>query len=233
MRVTTKLVMSWDGKVLEHNWYEYDGPVALACGATSAQTQLQNEQMSAYQTLQGYAQQEFGDASALFKDFQTDFAPIMNAGPNQFGESPAELAAINSNIVTTEGQAGRNAIQAANAGINAEGSGNEFVPQGQNAAIRAGINTSTEQATANAQQQNIVQGYNLGRQNWLTAAQELGGATQMFNPATSGSGAATGSGEAAGTTANQISQANMAPWSTLASVAGAGLGALATYEKQP
>jgi len=228
MRVTTRIRWDENWNVVEHEWYIYEGPIELACGATGAQIQLQNEQMNAYSTLESYAQQEFGDASALFQDFKTDFTPIMNAGPNQLGESTQESAAINSATINNEAAANRNAQLAAGTNLNAVGGGNEFVPQGATAATRAAINAQSAQATASQLTQNLVQNYELGRQNWQVAAQELSGATNTFNPATSGAGAATGAGSAAGTTAEQVEQANMAPYSLVASLAGSALGGLAS-----
>lgn len=48
MRITTRLVLDWDGNVLEHEWSEYDGPVALAKGggANAAAQNLQKTTMN-------------------------------------------------------------------------------------------------------------------------------------------------------------------------------------------
>jgi hypothetical protein len=57
MKITTKITISIaTGEVMEHEFYEYSGPVALACGATPGQQQLAQQQTSGYTTLVNQAQ---------------------------------------------------------------------------------------------------------------------------------------------------------------------------------
>src|ERR1019366_5492239 len=135
-------IMDWDGNIIERVGYEYDGPVALACGAPSGQTQLAQEQSNFYQQLTANATAEFGQASTLVSEFNNEFGPIFAAGRNQKGWNDEEFNAINSNIVTTEGQATRNAQQASMSSTNGLGGGNEYTPMGAVQEGKAAINVA-------------------------------------------------------------------------------------------
>jgi len=59
MRITTKIVFDIDGNVLEHEFYEYDGPLALADRAAQSQAS------QAAKTAGGTAAQYGSDASSI------------------------------------------------------------------------------------------------------------------------------------------------------------------------
>ena len=221
MKITTKISWAWDGTVLEHEFYEYSGPVALACGAPSGQTQLAQEQASYYQTLTANAQSEFGTASALAKQLSAEFGPIFQAGPNQLGWNAQEQNAVNANIVTTEGQATQNAQRAAGTSTNALGGGNEYVPQGAVRQGRAAINVAGGQATAQSQQNALLADYQQGFQNFSQAASALQGIPSLYSGSTGAAGAATGGGSAANATYTDVAQESMAPLSLVGSALGA------------
>ena len=224
MRVTTKISWDWDGNILEHDSYDYKGPVALGCGAPSGQTQLASEQGAFYQQLTANASAEFGVASNLVAEFNKEFSPIFAAGPNQKGWNAEESNAINSNIVTTEGQATKNALQASMSSTNGLGGGNEYTPMGAVQEGKAAINVAGSQATAQSQQNALLQNYQQGFQNFEQASSALAGTPQMYSGSTSAAGAATGAGSATDTTYSNIASESMAPLSLV----GAALGATGT-----
>ena len=63
MFITTKIVFDCDGKILEHERYEYDGPVDLACGASSGMKSAGTALSSFGNTMTGWANSAFGAAS--------------------------------------------------------------------------------------------------------------------------------------------------------------------------
>lgn len=227
MKITTKISWAWDGEILEHEFFEYAGPVALGCGAPAGQQQLATEQANYYQTLTQNAQSEFSQSSNLAADFLKEFNPILQAGPNQLGWNTQEAADVNSNIVTTEGQATRNAQQAAGTQVNGLGNGNEYTPQGASTAIKNSINVAGAQATAQSQQNAQLADYQQGFQNFETAASALSGTPNLYATSTGAAGAANTGGSAADTTYNNIATEEMSPLSLVSSALGAAGTALA------
>ena len=221
MKIFTKLVMDWNGNILESEGYDYSGPTALACGAPAAQKQLAQEQADYYQTLTSNAQAEFGQASALAQQFAAEYDPIFAAGPNQKGWNAEEANAVNANIVTTEGQATANAQRAAGTSTNALGGGNEYVPEGAVRQGKAAINVAGEQATSQSQQNALLADYQQGFQNFTQASSALAGIPNLYAGSTGAAGAATGGGSAANTSLTDIASESMAPLSLVGSALGA------------
>ena len=178
------------------------------CGATSGQYEAQAGQQQNFQNLMDQAKQEFGDSSQIFGDLTSSFAPVVAAGPNQNGYSPAELSALNSAAITNTGQAYKNASQAAGERIAASGGGNAVLPSGTVAQEQGNIATAGASQTASALNNIDIQNAAVGRQNWLSAAGILSGAPSVFGAATAGGSAATSAGEGSMSGANAISQAN-------------------------
>src|SRR5690242_15199946 len=140
MNVTTKFVISMvTGEVLEHEFYEYNGPVAFACGATDGMQNVAGELNSFFKGAIGQAQDVFGASSGVFKSLMNAFAPIVAAGPGQRGFSLAESQALKSSAITNTGIAAKNAKQAAGEELAAVGGGNmPQLPSGTVAGLDAG-----------------------------------------------------------------------------------------------
>lgn len=232
IKITTKLVTSMiTGEVLEHEFYEYEGPVALACGATPGQQQLATEQTSSFNTLMQQAQTQFGNASGVFNDLVSSFSPIVAAGPNQQGFSPAEVSAMNSQAITSTGQAYRNekaavgnAESAFGGGNNSDTSGGATVGENLSLAENAGNQTASE--LNQIQQAN----YQTGRANYFQAASGLANAPSVFGTANQAGTVATNAGEAAEKSQNDVaSQDNSwvgAVTGALGNVAGIATGGI-------
>ncbi len=209
MQITSKI--TWDmetWQILEYEGFNYDGPLELACGASSQQKAIGAQQQQAYQQAINQAQSVFGSSSQIFKDLASSFEPILSAGPGQNGFTASELANLRSQAITQSGQAYRNAQQAAGERIAAAGGGNALLPSGTTAQLQANIAQAGAGQTANELSNIDLQNAQLGRQNWLSAAGVLGGAPNVFGTSTGAMNASTGAGSAAAETANQISQAN-------------------------
>lgn len=213
-KIYSTIVMRWDDTASQYVDYtlefsEYEGEIALCCGATAAQTNLQNAQTSAYTTMTQQAQQVFGQDSTVFNDLQASFAPIVAAGPNQQGFSAAENANLNSEAITETGQAYKNARQAVGEQQASQGGGNTGdVFTGSTNATNVNLATSAANQTASELGTITENNYATGRQNYANAAAGLEGATNSFNSATSSGNAATTSGSAAASTANEIAGQN-------------------------
>lgn len=148
---------------------EYNGSVGLCCGASGEQKDMQ-KQSAFFDNMMQQAAQIFGASSKVFNDLISAFAPIVAAGPNQHGFSPAEKPNLESSAISQSGIAARNAKQAAGNAQAALGGGNMALPSG--AAI------GTDLAVANAAAQNTAEqlstirqaDYATGRENYFKAA---------------------------------------------------------------
>jgi hypothetical protein len=214
---------------------DYNGPVALACGATSQQKQIGQQQQNFFNQLQSQASTVFGNASQVFQTLVNTFTPTIQAGPNQQGFSPAELSAMQSQAITNVGQGYRNVKAAVGNQEAAYGGGNISLPTGVNEATDLGAAEAAANAQSGALNQITQENYAVGRQNYENAVKGIAGATDVFNPATSSANAATGAGTAAANTANQVAQENQSWMSAvsgvLGSVAGAATGGAMNWVK--
>lgn len=232
MKIYTSITwnLTPDGMELDKSeFFEYHGEVALLCGATQAQTTNEQAQATFYTQATQQATQVFGASSQVFQQLQSTFAPIVAAGPSQQGFSAQELANQQSEAVTQNGIANRNAQQAAGESIAAEGGGNNPALQsGQSAGTKANIDIASANNTANSLAQITQNDYSTGRANYDTAVAGLEGSTQVFNPATSATTATVGAGTAAGNQANQIAASANSPWQAALGALGGVAGSFAS-----
>lgn len=185
---------------------EYDGDMALLCGASGQQNQIEQAQSNFYNTMTQEAQQVFGEDQALFHNLTSTFEPILAKGPNQMGFSDAELNDLTSSAITNTGQNYAHAAKALNEQIAAQGGGNTFIPSGANNQLREELASSAASQTAQEESQIKEAGYQQGYDEFKEAAAALSGAGNVFNSATGISSSATGAGSAASQTANEIAQ---------------------------
>ena len=195
------------------------------CGASDQQNQTYQAQAAFMQTLTQAYQQQFAGQNAILSELTKTFEPILQAGPSQEGFSAGEKAALNTQA--TEGVAQNyQSLQKSLANQQAaQGGGNDFIPSGQSAAIQAELGTSAARQLSGEENAIELANYQTGRQTFSQAAGALGGVAGQMNPL-GYAGATTGAGEAAGTTANQIAQANNAWMSALGGAIG-GIGSAA------
>ena len=211
MRIFTKLEYSWDGEkyVLDKSeYFDYNGDVELLCGAGSEEKSVEQQQQSIMTQMTTQAQQVFGNASSVFNALKNTFMPTIQAGPNQQGFSPAELAAMNSQIINNAGQGYRNAKAAVGNAEAAIGGGNAVLPSGVNTGVDLGLAENFANQTSEGLNQVQQENYAVGRQNYENAVKGISGAPDVFNPATNAGNSAISSGEAAAKTASDISSQN-------------------------
>jgi hypothetical protein len=233
MRVYRTIEYKWDGEkyVLDKaDYFDYNGPVALACGASSEQKAIGAQQSDLFKQMTQQSQQVFGASNKVFNQLVNTFSPTIAAGPNQQGFSPALLSAMNASAIQNVGQAYKNAKAAVGNAQAAYGGGNVALPSGAQIGTDLSLAESAANQTSSTLNQITQENYAVGRDNYNRAVTGLEQAPNVFNAATSAGNAATGAGEAAANTQNQIAQESnswiSAVTGALGTVAGAATGPL-------
>lgn len=237
MKIFTTYISNWSE---EHGayipdldksvYFDYSGEVALCCGATPGQTEVGNTQSAAYTQMVSQASQQFGQASGVFNDLISSFAPTVAAGPDQEGFSAGELSNLNSEAITQTGQAYKNAKAAAGDANAAVGGGNVNLPGGAKVGTNDALAVGAADQTASELGQIKQADYTAGKQNYNTAVTGLENAPGVFGTSNQAGEAATGSGTAASNTQNQIATQDdswvNAVTGALGSVAGVATGGI-------
>ncbi len=225
--VYTKLIIDWDGNVIEWAGYNWSGPVAECCGSSSTpgQQQIAAQQQQFFNTLTSNYQQQFAGQTAILQSLTSAFSPILAGGINQFGYSPQETAAMRTQAAQGTAQAYSQASQAVGSQLSALGGGQEFLPSGGMGQIEAQLAGSAALQNSQEQLGITTAGYQQGTQNFLNAAQALGGVAQQYNP-TAYAGQATAAGNAAFGSQTQLFQQQQAtnPWNVVGGVLGGAVG---------
>lgn len=195
------------------------------CGATDAQNQIQQEQMSQYQQAQQMTAEEYANQQAIYAPLATQFQKIFAAGPNQEGFSQGELDTLNSQAVTGTAQNYSQAAKAVNEELAGEGGGNEYAPSGAADEIRQEVANSAAQTESDQETQIKEADYQQGYSEYQEAGEGLMSIAAGENPL-GYENAATGAGTAAANTANQIAQEDNS-WINAAIGAAGSLGGAA------
>lgn len=215
--------------------YEYFGHIELACGGASGQQQeAYNEQVNTEKILSADFNKEFQGNQSILDGITQSLQQITTEGAGQFGFTPEEVAAKNTEAATSISAAGRQASGIAGEELAAQGGGNVNIPSGAKAAILGSEAEKQAQQLSNAQMGIQQQGYETGRQNYFQAQSELASAPgQLENPTTDMASRVTGSEELAGQTANEITQANNAWIAPVAGLVGGIAGKAIPTPKGP
>jgi len=213
------------GKLLHREGFDYSGPIELACGGgpSQAQQNLANQQAAFYQTMTNSYQQQFAGQTAVLNALQTAWAPILAAGPNQYGFNPAEDSAMRSQATQGTAASYSQASRALNANLAAKG-GDGSIPSGETAQL----NSQVAQAAANQQSSENLgiteAGYAQGRANFGAASQAMGGVATTMNPTSYISGANQAGSSAYNSAYENQQMANAAsPWSAVSGILGGAL----------
>lgn len=202
------------------------GQPAWCKGASAQQTDLANSQQQFYNTLSADYNQQFANQNAILNTLRNSLAPIVQAGPNQFGFSKAETNNLNSQALQGTGQQFRNAAKSLGEAQAAQGGGNTYLPTGAQAQQRATLAATGANQASNQLLDIQQKGYDTGRAQYNAAVGQLGGVAGMYNP-TGYAGEATGAGNAAANEANQVAQLNneASPWNLVGGILGGAVGA--------
>lgn len=242
MRIYTRVIIDPNGDVLEQEGYEYDGPVAECKGASqqerdqaAAQTSLAKKQSAFFDTMSKSYDKMFAGQTAILESLQKTYAPILAAGPSQYGLSRAEDTAMRTMASEGTAQSYKMAKQAVAEG-QAAASGDAYIPKGADTQVRAQL---ASQAAAQQSAGNLgitARGYDIGRQNFANAANALGGVAQQMNPLGYSQGT-SGAAGTAGTIGNEAfgmyrtiydQDKASSGWGIAGSLLGAGLGIAGT-----
>jgi hypothetical protein len=191
--------------------------------------QLQQEQMDFYQNAISESKTAFGESQQLLSDLQGAWLPILQAGPNQYGFSDAEDAALNASAVKGTAENYERASKALNEHLAANGGVAGFDTTGGDEALKGELASDAARQESTEQLQIKEAGYQVGRENFEKASNIWAGEITALDPVRF-EDAATGSGKAAGDTAAQIAQANNA-WINAAIGAVGALGSSAITAK--
>jgi hypothetical protein len=224
MLITSRVTFDIDtGRVLARDCYDYDGPLELACGASAAQTAAQQNEANLSNSLMSDFSTVFGQNQNILGSITQAFQPIIAAGPNQQGFSPAELTSMQTQATDATSQGAQNA-QIAAAAKNAT-TGGSNLPSGVQEQIQASLNNSAAQENAREQGAITQANYATGRQNFfnavggdVSASQGLEGAASNF------AGQTNSANQAALAGADQIAAANRAWEAPVFGLLGSALG---------
>jgi hypothetical protein len=230
MKIITFAQYQWSDKagayiLVRENSYDYFGKLAECKGPTDDQKSLSASQTAFYNTLTNDYNTQFANQANILKSLQTSLQPVVDAGVNQFGFSPGETQALNSQAIQGTAQQYKNAQKSLQNQQAAQGGGNMALPSGVAAQNKEALAAAGADQTS-SQLLGIQQaGYDQGRQNYLSAISSLGGVASTYNP-TSYAGATTSAGSAAASEANTIQQAQQAssPWNTIGGILGGVAG---------
>lgn len=233
MRISTKIVIDMPtGVLLSRDSFEHRGTVSLLKGATAAETQLQGQQSAFYSTLTDVFNTQFDQQSAILASLNGAMQPILAAGANQYGFSPAEDAAYRSAATDATAAQYSNAAKTLGQNISAA-SGNVMIPSGAAGQLEGNLAQTAAQQESSQQLGITEAGYAQGRSNYGLAATTLSGVASQYNP-TGYAGSATSAGTSAFNSAETIQKTNAAasPWGAiggiLGGVAGSFLGPIGT-----
>ena len=229
MRITTRLVVDMaTGQVLEHESYEYEGPVAICSGPSQEQKETYAKQSEFYDTLTSEYNTLFGENQNILNSLTTVYKPMFEAGPNQEGMSPAEKTTLTSQAIEGTAKTYQQAQQALGSQIASQNGGGEVLPSGANDQLKESLAASAAGNESSKLLDIENENFALGHQNWETAAQGLGEESQLINPEGQ-AGQATGAGNAAATTANEITQADNSWEGMVGGILGGAAGAATSF----
>jgi hypothetical protein len=191
------------------------GPSASAKANESAQAAFYT-QMTSEQT------QMFASQTALLSQIQAVSAPILAAGPNQYGFSAAEDAALQDTIINQGAKATADTVNATKLQQTQATGGTNLLPTGAGEELTANAEILGAQSTATNLANEKLAGYQQGNQNYGQALSALSGVAGLESP-TSYATAATGAGNAS-TGATELADSERS--TLLSSLLGGVIGGL-------
>jgi len=197
-------------------------------GPTSTQQQLQQSESDFYQNQIN----AYNTAYSNFKDIQAtlnqQFAPILAAGPGQFGFTPAETAALRTQATEGTAQGYAAAQQALQQRMATLGGGTNTINMAGGPMTQVQGQLASQAAAQQSQQQLGITtaGYQQGRANWQNAISGEQALAAGWNP-NAFSGSATSAGGLASSEANTIAQQQNQMWGSVLGALGGVAGSMA------
>lgn len=197
------------------------GPSSAQTANQQAQADFYNKQIQAYNT----AYKNYTDIQS---QIQQQFQPILQAGPGQFGYTPAETTALRTQATEGTAQAYQAAQRALQQRIATQGGGtsNINLTGGPSQQIQGELASTAAQQSA---QQNLgitTSGYEQGRQNWQNAVGAYQTLAQGWNPNAFGQ-TTISAGSSAANEANTIAAQQNQMWGSVLGALGGVAGNMA------
>lgn len=205
-------------------------------GPSSAEKQLQGQEIGLSESLDQYLRTNYGEQQATWNTISNQLNPIAAAGPNQTGFNQPELAAMNTAAVNNAGGNYANAARAVGAGMSAGTGGASTegdVLSGINAQVKGSLAGQAAGQLAGTENAITQANYAQGLQNWQNAMSGLGNLAQQESPEGYISGANNANAQAfdQANTIQQQSQAQMNDiFSSIAGVGGMAMGGLGNLD---
>lgn len=152
------------------------------CGPSGQQETLAAGGASLSSLLSANYQQNFGAQSKVLSDLNNAYSPIVAAGPDQQGFGAQELAALHTQAGEGVGNNYAKASQALNNTLAARGGGNEVLPTGSEAQLKATLASSAANQLSNEELGITRANYATGRQNFEKATAGLHSLASQYNP---------------------------------------------------
>lgn len=155
------------------------------CGVSGAEKTSANNLTNLAGNVNQFFQDTFKNNNNILSSLKSVYEPIIAKGINQFGLQQPEEHALRTNAADTNQAAGQQTTDAVRQQMATQGGGGSGVSNGGQAVINASL--GTEQAGQEAQSQEAITqyGYDIGRQNFLTAENALAAAPgELENPET-------------------------------------------------
>jgi hypothetical protein len=216
MRVTTKIVFDMStGEVLEHEWFDYSGPVSL-CKGDNTLKQSEQMQVQFQGQLMDIFKKQYGEQSEVLQFLKGRLQPQID---NPTGYAPSAKAAMRAQAVDTISNQYDNAQKAVQ-NIQFTRGGRDL-PSGVDAMQIGALKGAQASDTANALDTIELNDENLKENNYWNAMNVLsGGVAAQFNPL----GYAGATNGAADATANVGQAYNASKQSQLLGAAGGLFG---------
>lgn len=205
------------------------------CGPSGQEKSIEASQQSLSSLLSSDFSERFGQQSAVLQNLSNMLTPISEAGPDQAGFGPQELAALGTQVGEGVGANYAKASQALNNTLAARGGGNEFLPTGASAALKGTLASSAANQLSAEQLAITRANYGQGRQNWQQATAGLSALANQFDPTAYSSGAQKGFDAAFGMSNAINQQQNQETADIIGGVtalAGAATGGLGNLDTQ-
>jgi hypothetical protein len=195
----------------------------LMKGGAEANAQAQQQ---FYSTLTANYNKEFAQWTQVLNGFQSQLKPIIDAGIGQFGLTPGEETALRTDVSNQTTKAFNDQRAALQNRIAQQGGGEDFMPSGAKEQLQEELANNQARESSELNTGITKAGYDLGRQNFLTAMGMENSVLNAMNP-NAFAGAATGAGNAATNAINVANTTSLGGWGgIIGGVLNAGVGAL-------
>jgi hypothetical protein len=136
--------------------------------------------------------ERFGSQSQILQNLNNILTPIAQAGPDQQGMGPQELAALRTQATEGVGANYEKATRSLQNVLAARGGGREFLPTGAGAELQETLASEAARESSQAELGITRANYELGRQKWQQATAGLSSLGSQYDPTAFGSGAQKG-----------------------------------------